>query len=223
MRILLILLLALPLLAGAKDYCAPRTWYWPVTTATKEVEIVEADGGKYSSWWCQRDDKTWVMRRKAQLPGYDTPEMRAKAEDVIRSADTPDAGVTLAFELLSVTPPAGTEDRYRFDLLLHKACVTGLPNSPTKPTTPCPPAPTPLPGPVEQDGWVVGKATLADGTRPAYRYDGIQRGSTVVDRPLAGTKCDVSLVYETTSQGKWLRFAPNYVDKVAALCVPLAK
>ena len=214
MRWLGILALLLPGLA--KAYCMPKAWYWPVTTATAEVQILPTPAGEASYWWCQQPDKTWRLYTWVRLRGSETPELRSGIETVIRSASSPDAGVAQAFALYSRIPATGTAARFEFDRLAYIACKAGVANPPTSPARDtCVPPSEPV------QAYVVDpNGAAADGTRPAYPFANGIRGTTSSGRAQATPKTDCGAPRMNSTNGRvWSNFGPAFDPAKVTLCI----
>jgi hypothetical protein len=209
-KLLISLVLTLSAFAAQAQSCIWRSWWTPTGAGTALAHgTAEAVGVRvaWATYWCPLPDNRWevVLQRCVVGRGCLDHETLIGLLDTAGRSTNPmqslrDARAMFAREPLSTELPAW----YAAEREAAAAAAALYP----------PNAAASAPRPA----LVVGAATRADGTRPAYRYTAGVRGTTQVPPgATAGQPCGT--VFQATSAGSWATFGPSFVPDLGTLCV----
>lgn len=207
MRWLAALILALAAVgAQAFEHCVPRSTWTPFGAGTSWVHgATHAEGVRVFTWgwWCPQSDGQWrsyIIRCVEGRTCLSVWAVTTELDTASRSVD-PLQSLRSAVDRYS-RPPLDVEVRAWEQAWIDATAALQA----SKPAAP---------GAAQL---VVGPATRADGTRPAYRYvDGARSSTQVTPGATAGQACGT--VFETTNAGSWATFGPAFAPDVGALCV----
>lgn len=185
--------------------CVPKTMLSPLGAGT-QLRSGVATGGSWWGTWCPDAQAPYVH---IVLNGYEWTSNRISTTlaALLSDADPLKAlRLALAINSVSVQPAdQGTWEAIKAEAFAALAADR--------------PASTPVPQPAP--AYIVGPATRADGTRPAYRYvNGVRSGTAEASGAQAGQPCDASRKLQTTSAGIWAPFGPAFAADIGTLCVP---
>ena len=178
--------------------CVPKTMLTPAASGTQLRQGVAA-GGSWWGTWCPGSVVPYVH---IVLNGYEWSGARISSTiTALLSEPDPLAATRLAIAVNA--KPYFAADRATWDHIKAEAVAALAADKPAS-------APA----------YVVGAATRADGTRPAYRYtDGVRSGTAEKTGATAGQPCDEARKFQSTSAGIWAPFGPAFAADIGTLCV----
>ena len=208
MRALLLLfalLLQAPAQAQPYEACLFKSLWTPFGTGTEWVRGSSTAEGvtvAWWGWWCPQSGGQWGYTLQRCVVGracLDPAAISAELDTAARSVN-PLQALLAARERLTV--PVLPAEKAAWDLAEWDAVGALAPIRP--PST----------------AYVVGPATSADGTRPAYPFANGVRGTTSSGRAAAGQPCDPAKgSLPAASGGIWAVFGPAFDPGRVALCV----
>lgn len=199
-------LLLLPALCGAAGAqttaasldCVPKTVLTPMGSGSQLRQGVSA-GGTWWGTWCPGAPAPYVH---IVLNGYEWTSVRITSTvAALLSEPDPLAGIRLAMAVNAIAPQPA--DLTTWAAIKADAVAAMAADKPASPV------------------YVVGPATRADGTRPAYRYvDGVRASLSEATGAQAGQPCDAAKKLQATTAGIWAPFGPAFAPEIGTLCVP---
>lgn len=184
--------------------CIWKSVWTPAGTGTEWVHgVTDVDGVKVGwwTWWCPRPDGTWRHMLQRCVVGracLDVGTLTGILDTAARSAEPLQALRDARAQFATPVLPHEQEAWERAGLDAAGAAARILP----------------------QVAYVVGPATAADGTRPAYPFTNGARGTTVIGRATSGQPCDPTKGSAAASSGGiWAVFGPSFDPARVALCV----